>query len=316
MAECPSFFSMFYRLKRYLQASENDAPQLALAIGGLFEMLMLTYTPKYKNSTKVLWLRSIFCNEKANRVPAFLLPLLKNFEICIVKKADVLIANGDDIAAYYEQYGLNVHVIKNGVDMNKWSMPVPAMKKPLHVGFIGRLTEVKGIVEFLQMVETIKTGNNSQSFVFSVIGNGPLSDDVNSLKRRGFLSYHGMVNHNELPQYLENYDVCVALTLAKDIGGGGGTSNALLEQMAAGKVIVAWDNAIFCQLLDEQNSYLVKQGDVDALAGAMHEVLMDKDELSKGTAGKQLVSGFSINAQLDKFIKLIPSLAEIGKKNS
>jgi len=313
----PLFFSMFYRLKRYLQDSESDAPQLALAPGGLFEMLMLTYIPKYKNSTKVLWLRGIFCNEKANRVPFFLLPLLKKFEIYIVKKADVLIANGDDIAAYYGQYGLKIHVIKNGVDMSKWSVRDPVMKGPVHVAFIGRLAEAKGIVEFLKMVQMIKSGRNAESFVFSVIGHGPFSDEVESLKEKGALSCHGMVEHNELPKYLENFDVCVALTLAKDVGGGGGTSNALLEQMAAGRVILAWDNAIFRQLLDEQNSYLVKQGDVAALAGSLHEILLDKDRaLSKGIAGKQVVSGFSINSQMDKFKKLVPSLIEIGQSNS
>ncbi len=308
-ARLPLFFSMFYQLRNYFQQNKKNKAELVLGVGGLFEMLMLAYLPTYKKATKVLWLRSIFCNEKANRLPTFLLPLLKIIEVNILRKADILIANGNDIAAYYQPYGLKIHVIKNGVDMEKWSMPQPHMADPINVAYVGRLAEAKGIVEFLKIVEIMKRSPCSSKFAFHVVGDGPYFGEVSRLEKEGMLSFAGAVDHNALPKRLQKFDVCVALTLSKRTGGGG-TSNALLEQMAAGRVILAWDNAIFNQLLHDENAYLIDEENLEDAVQALRKIRLEKNSaLIKSSRAKSLASTFSIESQIVKFQKIVPSIS-------
>lgn len=298
----PLFFSMFFQFLRHSRRTVTEAPHLVLGVGGLFEMLMLLGAAgKYWNSNRVLWMRGIFCNEKADRLPSFLLPLLRKFEVYCLKKADLLIANGDDIAAHYAEYGLQVHVIKNGVDMKKWAMPKPALAPPIKVAYVGRLAKVKGIEYFLDMIRSMKKEHRS-AFEFHIVGDGPYADAALDLARQGALSYHGAIDSSDLPRALGRFDVCVALTLASATCGGGGTSNAMLEQMAAGRVVVAWDNVIFRQLLDQQNAYLVPQGDISELAKALIEIASDKETAcAKAEAAKGYVAGFSLETQIVKF---------------
>ena len=302
----PLFFSMFYQLRKHVRGPDDNCTQMVLGVGGLFEMLMLLYTRKYNKSKKILWLRSIFFNEKADRAPSWLLPFLRRVESLFLKKADVLFANGDDIACHYKRYGLNAHVIKNGVDIQKWAIPKPVLGPQIKVAFIGRLTKVKGIEEFLQMVEMVKCGVEASRFDFHVVGKGPYSDLVETLERQGMLSSHGEIDNNDLPQLLKDFDVCVALTMASSTGGGGGTSNALMEQMAAGRVIVAWDNVIFSQLLNDENAYLTPQGDPQGLIDAISDIAENKDRAhSRAVAGKALMSEYSIETQLVKFQNIL-----------
>lgn len=298
----PLFFSMFFQFIQHSRKTVAEAPKLVLGVGGLFEMLMLLgASGKYRDSKRVLWMRGIFCNEKADRLPSFLLPLLRRIEIHCLKKADLLIANGDDIASHYGEYGFKVQVIKNGVDMKKWAMPKPALCLPIKVAYVGRLAKVKGIEYFLDMIRTMKQEQRA-AFEFHVVGDGPFADAAHDLARQGVLSCHGAIDNSDLSGALEGFDVCVALTLASATCGGGGTSNALLEQMAAARVIVAWDNVIFRQLLDEHNAYLVRQGDVAGLMNAIVEIASDRDKArAKAEAAREVMSEYSIGSQIVKF---------------
>ena len=95
----------------------------------------------------------------------------------ILRRADLLIANGDDTAAHYRARGFDVTVIKNAVDLKRWTMAPPKLKPPLHVAFIGRLAQVKGINEFLAAAREM-AGNRGGPFVFHLAGDGPARDDA------------------------------------------------------------------------------------------------------------------------------------------
>lgn len=295
----PYFFQMFLQMKR---AKFFDCPEIVLGVGGVFELLLLIFIKKYKKSKKILWLRTIFFNEKANRMPSFLLPILRRLEFFLLKKIDILIANGKDIADYYAKYGLNVTVIHNGIDITKWEGALPLLQPPISVAYIGRLAKVKGICEFLEAVRIIKSGSMAANFVFHVLGTGPFEKEAQVLASEQKLIYYGLVANNELPNMMAQFDVCVALTWAAEVDGGGGTSNALLEQMASGRVIVAWDNVIFRQVLNEDSGYLIKQGDAKAMVDAFYQILDDAMlAKSKAIAAKRIIANYSLEAQINKF---------------
>jgi glycosyltransferase involved in cell wall biosynthesis len=109
-----------------------------------------------------------------------------------------------------------------------------------------------------------------------------------------------------MPQVLSEMHICVALTYvrgeADDFSGGGGVSNALLEQMAAGRIIVAWDNAAFRQVLDERSAFLAPQGDREALLDALTQIHADpRAAEEKARTAAEIARGYSFESHLDRF---------------
>jgi len=299
---CPLFFYMLIQLRRYARSKDFKQADILLGVGVLSEMLLMLFAFRPKCSKSILWLRSIFCSEKANRVPRFLLPFLRWAEIFFLKKADIMLANGDDIMSYYKQYGLKVDVIKNGVDRQKWAMPLPEFKLPLKIAFVGRLAKAKGIEEFLHVAQKIKKDRYNKELEFHVVGDGPFLNLVKKLADDGVLIYHGVVENKQVKKYLAMFDVCVALTFSAKINGGGGTSNALLEQMAAGRAIIAWDNEHFRQLLNDDSAYFVRQGNTDELVQVMYNVIEDVPRaITKSKLVASEVLKYSLERQMNKF---------------
>ena len=120
--------------------------------------------------------------------------------------------------------------------------------------------------------------------------------------KQGIVDWHGPIPNDTLPTRLADFDVCVAFTRSSEIQGGGGTSNAMMEQMAAGRIMLAWNNAIFRQWLNAENGYMVPQDDVEAAYRCLADILHNKTEaLRRAAAGPQTLRPFSIEAMVDKF---------------
>ena len=302
----PWFFSMLFQFRNHCKKSGCITPDMVLCVGGLSELMCMLFSRKYKTVKKILWMRTIFLNEKAEKIPSFLLPIGRWFEAKLLNKLDILLANGTDIVEHYARYGLNVHTVKNGVDLAKWNVGDLTVAGPTRIAFIGRLAPAKGIEEFLLAVEKIKARTNFADLEFIIAGQGPYSSRVKQMHEKGWLTYLGSVDNQQLPSHMANVDICVALTRAARFGGGGGTSNALLEQMAAGRVIVAWDNIIFRQILDEGTAYLCAQDNVDVLVECLMTITNDREGAkSKALKCKEIMKGFSNEAQVRKFETVI-----------
>ena len=126
-------------------------PAFVLAVGSWVELRAALLTPAFRNSGKLAWLRSIWTDEKAHRYPAVLRPWLERMDTAVLKRADVIIANGEDTADHYRKLGLTVRVIPNGVDLDRWRIDPPSLQAPVKVAYVGRLAEVKGIDGFGEM---------------------------------------------------------------------------------------------------------------------------------------------------------------------
>jgi glycosyltransferase involved in cell wall biosynthesis len=299
----PKAFSMFRGLKRI---PAKEIPNNVLAMG-VFEMVMINRLIRYNKSKKIVWLRSIFSQEKAYKIPKILRKTFLIFEINQLKKADVLICNGDDIRDFYKPYGLNLSVIKNGVNIGKWEMPEPELTPPLRIAYVGRLSHVKGIEDFFKLAEKIKGGQHKDEFEFHVVGqSGTYINQVYDLANNNTIVYHNVISNDKLPEFLKSIDVCVALTYASPEGGGGGTSNAMLEQMAAGRLMLAWDNAIFNQYLNEKNAYLATQFSIDELALNLIEILENRNKARlKCIESKKTIEPYTLKSNYVKFKSLL-----------
>ena len=296
----PNAFAFWSGLRR--SARNSTQPRFVIAVGSWVELLAVLVSGAFRRSGKILWLRTIFLDEKAHRIPTAGRGLIRRTEDAILRRANLLVANGDDTAAHYRARGFDVTVIKNAVDLKRWTMAPPTLDRPLHVAFIGRLAQVKGINEFLAAAREMA----ATEFIFHVAGDGPARDDALALEREGRLRFHGPLPNEDVPGFLRNMDVCVALTFAgSDLGGGSGgagVSNSLLEQMAAGRVLLCWDNPAYRQVLDEESAYLVKQGDASAINAALTQIASDPAEAkTRAQRAAEIARGYGFEAHMDLF---------------
>lgn len=304
----PKFISMFRLLSRKIDVNNYIPPTHAIAVGGVFETLMLRFISRFKNATRIVWLRSIFTQEKAYVIPSYAISIFKYFEKNNLKKtADIIIVNGDDTKIFYSQYNLVIHTIKNSVNVGKWKMPSMQPSNVLQVAFVGRLSKVKGIESYFKLAEKIKNSKFSSNFIFHVVGEANNYDAIISkLHEDSIVVYHGAIDNDKLPIFLKKIHVCVALGYVSKRLGGAGLSNALIEQMAAAKIIVAWDNVAYNQILDESCAYKVVQYDIDHLVNTLVIIYNNQGEaLQRARNAQKVVSSYTIEEHVKKFKKLL-----------
>jgi glycosyltransferase involved in cell wall biosynthesis len=302
----PNALAFWAGLRR--MARNSASPRFVIAVGSWVELLAVLINRAFRRSAKILWLRTIFVDEKAHRIPPASRGLVRRVENAVLRRADLLIANGDDTASHYRARGFDVTVIKNAVDLKRWTMPPPKLRSPLHVAFIGRLAQVKGIKEFLAAARDLAAAAEGPEFIFHIAGDGPARDDALALERAGYLQFHGSLPNEEVPSFLQDMDVCVALTFAgSDLGsgsGGAGVSNSLLEQMAAGRVLLCWDNPAYRQVLDEKSAYLVEQGAASAITGALRQIASDPGEAAaRVQRAAELARDYGFEVHMELFAK-------------
>ena len=144
--------------------------------------------------------------ELARRAPALFRP--------VVRRARLVIAASTALAEEARALGAReVRVIPNGVDLPP-HVAEPA--EPPHVLFVGRLSEEKGILEFLDATEGLPR---------VIVGDGPLRDRVPEAV--------GFVPHHELGAYYEAASVVCVPSRREGYGV------VAREAMANGRAVVA-----------------------------------------------------------------------------
>ncbi|HZO97815.1 MAG TPA: glycosyltransferase [Gaiellaceae bacterium] len=182
--------------------------------------------------------------ELARRAPWLARPL--------VRRARVVVAASSFLAEAARGLGArDVRVVPPGVDVPDHVGP-PA--EPPHVLFVGRLSEEKGILEFLEATEGLPR---------VIVGDGPLRDRVPEAV--------GFVPHAEVGAYLERAAVVCVPSRREGYG------MVAREAMAYGRPVVATRvGGLADAVEDGVTGLLVESGDAAALRAAVERLLGDR----------------------------------------
>ena len=212
--------------------------------------------------------------ELARRLPWLARPLLRA-AAAVVAASRSLAESGTALGARA------VEVIPAGVEM---PTDVAEPEQPPHVLFVGRLSEEKGILEFLAATHGVPR---------VIVGDGPLRARVPEAV--------GFVAPGELGQW---YERAAVVCVPSRREGYGMTAR---EAMAYGRAVVASDTGgLRDAIRNGETGILVPPRDPDALRAAVVSVLGDDDLRARlGAAAREAArEQFSQDAEADALIEL------------
>jgi glycosyltransferase involved in cell wall biosynthesis len=212
-------------------------------------------------------------------------PLLKtlwySLERKTLKLADRIWCNGHDTVEYVRTMGFDAEFMPNGVDVGHYMSHMedwkPEFEKDkdlfsdrnkLYIVSTATLLPIKGVKELIDAASLLKK-RLLKSWQIVWVGKGDPIPYIAYAKQRGL--------DDEVVFTGERVDTAPYLRAAHIVAclsGGGGLSMAALEAMASGRVIVAWDSAVYRQLLgDNKSAFLVEENNSAKLADALEELI-------------------------------------------
>ena len=287
---------------------DNDIVLLIGSIAGSVFLKMLDLFFKRSVKNVVTWVRSKSIGELSSTGSSSIyVRTAKYLEKNLFYRSKRIITNGMDTLKYYQglypEFSCKTFSNPNAINYNKFAEIIPpsfGRKSKIKIAYMGRMVKAKGYYEFLDSIQHFnKITNNDNDVIFNIYGHGT-KDRIYDKN----VNYFGEYSQKEINSILSNNDAVVFLNFENLAGG---LSHSLLEAMASGRVIIAWDNFVHKQVLDMDNSYLVKEGDVEKLAN-LFKALQHKDPLevlNKCEKAREKSKGYSIEYHIKNFINIV-----------
>ena len=178
------------------------------------------------------------------------------------------VGRDDQFAVIYT--GIDPAPLRQPVDVAclKESLGIPAVAQV--IGSVGRLSEQKSPLDFVQMAEVVHRSKSDVHFVW--VGDGPLETELRKLSASLHLDsvIHWLGQRKDVPQLLRMFD-CFVLTSRWE-----GFPLVALEAMAADVPVVATDILGTREAIQHGvNGYLAPVGDSETIARFVLDLLAD-----------------------------------------
>jgi glycosyltransferase involved in cell wall biosynthesis len=187
---------------------------------------------------------------------------------------DKIIAISDFTSQQLKQAGLppnKITVVPCGIDVENHSTEVPTERDRNSLIMVGRLVPIKGHVYLFDALSLVR--ERLPEVQLRIVGDGPIRSDLQRyVQERGLggnVVFTGRVTEEEKIQLLHSSSVFVSSSLLEGFG------LVLLEAMACGLPVVAFDLPTYREFMDSRSGFLVPERDAQALAEHIIHLLED-----------------------------------------
>lgn len=272
----------FRRQVRKLLKQELCPNDTILAMNSIIELqpAVEVIMEGYEDIKLVCSVRGLVPYELGNAIPYYRTKFYQT-EKKLLKKCEIILANGYDTQTYLNNLGIQSIVIPNGVDVARFQSPnqtssnldlIEELKINQYkiILMVATLRKIKGIDDLL-IAGKILQEMECSPYKLIFVGKGAQTPFINRSYKLGIKnSVVFMGEQKNIPGILNLADVVVCTS------GGSGMSMSALEAMASGCPIVAWNSAIYKQLLTHmEDSYLAKYKNHQDLANGIKLLLED-----------------------------------------
>ncbi|PSR56659.1 glycosyl transferase family 1 [Adhaeribacter arboris] len=158
----------------------------------------------------------------------------------LITKADLVVANSLFLAEYASQYNANSYDIGQGCELNFFNpsveTSVPADMVNLHkpiIGYVGNITTSRLDINLLEQLATSRP-----NWTFAMVGFEDDDFKASRLHKKANVHFLGTKAPEELPSYIQHFDVCINPQLVNEITIGN-YPRKIDEYLAMGKPTVA-----------------------------------------------------------------------------
>ena len=217
----------------------------------------------------------------------------------ILRRARVVIGVSDAVCKFTRHLGVRVSIrIPNGVSVSPGYIRAPCLRHTIL--FVGRLIKGKGVQDLLAAVKRIPWNCK-----VIVVGDGPYRAELERLAAGSDVEFRGILTGKEIEVAYTSASICVNPSYSE------GLPTSVMEAAAYGVPVVATDvggtNEIIRHL---STGILVKPGDVESLAKAIHR-LLDNPHWTAQMANRAkefVVREYSWDTITDQYCQILESV--------
>lgn len=235
-----------------------------------------------------------------------------------MKDADVIISNGWDTRDnYLNEYRIDSEVIPNAIQLRNYNDIHPVSGPnggKIKIAFIGRFYEAKGAPNFANAIrifnEQYPDLSDKINFIFVGWGEKQVEEFAAAT---GNCTLVGRIPNNQMNDLLRNIHCGVALTKSNDTGAGGsGVSNNLLELMAAGRIIIAYNNIVYRQFPRSDFLRFVEENNDEELAAIFADIVRSFEKyLPLARNAREYITQFSIENHVKSLKDVIDRITNL-----
>jgi len=210
------------------------------------------------------------------------------------------------------QFGLEKHRHKISIahehflNFDKFKIRKTLDQRDTLVGYIGRLSQEKGILNLMEAVP--KVVETREQTTFLVGGDGPLRPRVEEYVNRSNdkVKYVGWIPHEELPEYLNRLRLLVLPSYTE------GLPNIMLEAMACGTPVLATPvGAIPDIIKDGQTGFIMENNSPECVAENIVRAMSHPDLGQIAHNARALVEKeFTYDAAVEHYREILDSLKQ------
>jgi glycosyltransferase involved in cell wall biosynthesis len=185
------------------------------------------------------------------------------------------------------------------IDFDNFTINTPIFNRSPIIGYIGRLSEEKGVLNFIEALPYIL--NEKKDLRVIVVGDGPLMDSITRILQEKRISDRvdllGWIAHDNLPQYLNQLQLLILPSNTE------GLPNIILEAMACGTPVLATPvGAIPDIIKNRETGFIMNNNSPNCIASNVIGVLDSPDLEKISINGKQFVNDeFTFERIADKW---------------
>ena len=199
------------------------------------------------------------------------------------------------------------------LDLNEFKLDKDYYERNNLIGYIGSLSELKGILNFTGAIpEIISKIDNSKIII---VGGGPLKDSLSAyIKDMGLnnkVKLCGWQPHDSLPSYMNELKILVLPSYTE------GLPNVILEAMACGTPVLATPVGAIPDLIkDGETGFLMENNSPECIADNVIRALEHPDLEGVAERGRALVKReFTFEKAVERWRAILEEVGDVKTSN-
>jgi len=235
------------------------------------------------------------------------LMVLVNINFCLADRL-IIYSRGMIQEANLGKYQHKIIIAhEHSVDLTKFTVFKKFDERTKIVGYIGRLSEEKGVLNLIEAMPLVL--KRIEDIHFVICGDGVLADGIKKIIKaknlEAYVKLTGWISHEDVPRYLNEFRILVLPSFTE------GLPNIMLEAMACGTPVLATSvGAIPDIIMESRTGFLLTSNNPKHIAERIVEIL-DKPEILEKvsiSAYRYVKENFSYEKNFEAWQKILSEL--------